>query len=159
VKIDVNFFKPFVKATQETFKVQCETEATPLKPYFKDVTQKSNIDIAGVIGLASPSFSGNISLCFSSSAFLGLMTNMLGEEYKEITPDLVDGAAELLNIIYGSAKTVIKEQGHDIDMAIPTVVMGKDLQTVHLSKGPTVVMPFETSAGQFSIEISIKSQG
>jgi hypothetical protein len=48
------------------------------------------------------------------------MGKMLGEEFKAITQDLQTGAAELLNIIFGSAKVVLNEQGYAIQKAIPT---------------------------------------
>lgn len=154
-KLDVRFFKPFIDGTIKALKVQSQIEAKPGKPYFKQ-REQSNIDIAAVIGLTSAAFTGTITLCFPAAVFLKAMSNMLDEEFTTITQDLQDGAAELLNIIFGQAKIVLNEEGYEIQKAIPTVISGSNLSTVHVSKVPVIVIPFSSSAGAFYIEISIE---
>jgi chemotaxis protein CheX len=116
--------------------------------------QQPSFDIAGVIGLTSEKFNGTIAICFPGSVFLTMMTNMLGETFTEITDDLSDGAAELLNIIYGQAKIVLNQQGYSIEKAIPTVVRGQNLQTRHITSNKVVVIPFVSETGEIHIEIS-----
>ena len=84
------------------------------------------------------------------------MSKMLGEEYTEITPDLQDGVAELLNIVFGQAKTTLNERGYALDMAIPNIVSGDSVNLDSITKGKTVVVPFETEFGPFYIEIAIQ---
>ncbi len=151
--MDVNFFKPFVEGTLETLKKQCSVEAKPGKPFTKGNGPKLNIEITALIGLASSAFSGTIALCFTKEAFLSIMSNMLGETYTEITSDLQDGAAELLNIIFGHAKRVLNTQGYDIQKAIPSIIRGQNLESVHLTKAPIIVLPFTMAQGEFHIEI------
>lgn len=153
---DAQFFKPFIDGTVKTIGVQCHLEASPQKPFFKDKpgspTQET-IEIAGVIGIVSEAFTGNITLSFTSGTFLAIMGNMLGEKYTEITKDLEDGAAELLNIIFGQAKITLNNQGYNIEKAIPTVVRGTGIRTLNMSKTPTLVLPFTTPSGPFYVEI------
>jgi chemotaxis protein CheX len=154
---DVNFFKPFITGTLNTLKVQCHTEANAHKPFFKGEGKEINCQIASVITLNSNSFCGTIALCYPESVFLEIMGKMLGETYTELSPDLEDGAAELLNIIYGQAKRVLVEQGYQVAMAIPTVIRGDKLRTRSLSREKTIVLPFETPKGIFHIEITSES--
>ncbi len=142
-KIDINFIKPFIEATIETLKVQCSTEVKVGKPFKRGPESKLEaVDIAGIIGVTSSSFSGSISLCFPSKSFLKIMGGMLGEEFAEIDKDLEDGAGELLNIIFGFAKRMLNDQGYDIEKAIPSIVTGSDISVQHLSEEATAVCPF-----------------
>lgn len=152
-QLDVKFFKPFVDGTLHTLKVQCQTEVGTEKPFIKGQQVQPDFDIAGVIGITSTAFNGSITLCFPKAVFLGLMSNMLGEKFPEITQDLQDGAAELLNIIFGHAKVTLNNQGYTIQKAIPAVIRGAGLKTTHMSKGPVVVLPFKTPMGEFHVEI------
>lgn len=152
--INVAFINPFVEGALTTLKVQCGVECKPGKPMPKDEFKtQPPLAIAGVIGIASPTFRGSIAIAFPEKTFLGVIGKMLGETYTEITQDLEDGAGELLNIIYGHAKKVLNEQGHSIDKALPTVVRGEKLNIRHMSKNMAIVLPFETEMGLFIIEV------
>lgn len=152
--INVAFINPFVEGTLMTLKVQCGIECKPGKPMPKDEFKSTPpLTIAGVIGIASPTFRGSIAIAFPEPTFLGVMGKMLGETYTTITQDLEDGAGELLNIIYGHAKKVLNEQGHTIDRALPTVVRGEKINIRHMSKSMAIVLPFETEMGMFIIEV------
>jgi chemotaxis protein CheX len=157
-QLDVKFFKPFVDGTIKTLKIQCSLESTPDKPFIKGTQPQPTFELAGVIGITSDAFNGTITLCFPKEVFLVLMSNMLGEKYAEITEELQSGAAELLNIIFGSAKVVLNAQGYTIQKAIPTAIRGTALQTAHLGPNPVMVLPFKTSAGEFHIEISTENR-
>src|SRR3954464_11630819 len=98
-QLDARFFKPFVDGTINTLKTQCNVVPTPGSPFIKGTKQQPDFSIAGVIGITSTAFNGTITLCFPEKVFLGAMSKMLGTEFPEITSDLQDGAAELLNII------------------------------------------------------------
>lgn len=153
-KTDVTFFKPFVDGTLLTLKVQCNLDAKAGKPFIKEPNPPDTYDIAGIIGVSSSTFSGTITLCFPKKVFLTLMNNMLGESHNEISKELEDGAAELLNIIFGQAKKVLNTNGHEIQKAIPTVISGIALKTRHMTQSHTIVLPFETQSGPFFIEIA-----
>ena len=152
-QIDPRFFKPFIEGTLNTMKIQCGLSATGKPPFIKGGESYMDTAIAGVIGITSEKFTGSITLCFPEQVFLGMMERMLGEAFPEITPDLQDGVAELLNIIYGQAKVVLNSNGHSIQKAIPTVIRGDKIQTSALSKNKTFVLPFSSEIGDFSIEI------
>ncbi len=154
-KVDTAFIKPFVEGTKETLKTLCEFTAVPGKPFLKKNSPPPNVDIAGVIGLASKTFSGSITIAFPEQVFVKIMSKMLGENYTEINKEIEDGAAELLNIIFGHGKRVLNATGHQIEKAIPTIVRGKSLQLTSMTKAEVVVLPFEIEVGIFYIEVAI----
>jgi len=150
--IDIEFINPFLHATTLVLKRQAETDAVAGKPFTK-LDQKYNGDVSGVIGLVSDSFSGSVVISFPEKTFLAIMSKMLGEKYEKLVPELTDGAAELLNIIFGQAKVSLNAKGYAIKTALPSVVIGSN-HTVHTkTSGPTVVVPFDSEAGIFYVEI------
>jgi len=152
--IDVGFINPFIDGVIHVFKVQGNLECVPGKPFLKSAEKPlPDTDIAGVIGISSPSFRGTISICFPEKTFLLLISSMLRETYTEITKDVEDGAGETLNMIFGYAKKILNEKGYALDKAIPTVVRGKIVSLNHLSPQGTIVLPFTVNGLDFYMEI------
>lgn len=156
-KLDVNFINPFIEGTIHTLSVQCQAPITPGKPLLKGKEEfKCQTDIAGLIGITSQSFTGSLAICFPEKVFLGLMSKMLGEQYTEITDELKDGAAELLNIIFGHAKRVLNANGYTIEKALPTVIRAVNLKIDHSGSHDSIIVPFHTEDSVFFMEIGIE---
>ena len=76
-----------------------------------------------------------------------------------VTPELEDGVAELLNIIFGTAKRVINKQQGGVQMAIPTILRGRGIRARALTDGKVIVLPFVTAeADEFQIQISLENK-
>jgi chemotaxis protein CheX len=157
VKFDMTLIKTFVEGTVDTMRVQCNIDAQVGKPYKvgEGRDHPVNIEIVGIIGLTSKTFNGSIALCFTENSFMGVMSGMLGEQITEINQDIQDGAGELLNIIFGFTKRVLNKKGHEIEMAIPSVVRGKDIEVQQHAKLPPIIVPFTSSAGEFFVKIAV----
>lgn len=158
ISLDVNFINPFLEATMKVLEVQTQTMCKP-----GGVTRKVAgdprfvADISGVIGLVSDAFNGSVVISFPAKTFLAVMSRMMGEEMKEINKDIEDGAGELTNMIFGQAKLALNEKGYGINTAIPSVVKGQGHSVQGITSGPVVVVPFETDAGPFFIEICLSA--
>lgn len=159
VGLDVGMINPFISATLKTLATQAQTEARPGKPFLVKIDDKAYpgpLAIAGVIHLASEKFEGTISILFTEKVFLAICSNMFGEKFEKITSELEDAAGELLNIIYGMAKTELNEtQGANLRPALPTVLAGDGLRIRQRTMQKIIMLPFDTSFGQFHIEISM----
>lgn len=149
---NVALINPFLAGAQKTLEVQCMTTASPGKPYLK-TKDMPDVAIAGVLTLISNEFTGSIVLCFSQKVFLKIYENMFGEKHDQITAEIEDAAGELLNIIYGMAKMELNPTGFNFQKAFPTVLTGEKMRIRQNSAKPAVVIPFETAAGPFHIEI------
>lgn len=157
VTMDVNFINPFLGAAKSTVELQAGCKVSFGKPRVKKAEEKLSVDLAGVISLRSPGFSGSVALCFPEQTFLGIYGAMLGEKVSQITDAIQDGAGELLNIIFGQAKAILNDQkGYAIDKALPTVVRGQQLQLHHTGKELTVILPFSCEHGDFHMEIGFE---
>jgi len=97
-----------------------------------------------------------MALCFQAATFLKIYNSMVGEEAKEITAEIQDGAGELINIIYGQAKTILNKNDYKLEMALPTVLVGEKLKIRHQGRAQTIVVPFESDAGPMFIEVMVE---
>ncbi|OFY98917.1 MAG: hypothetical protein A2070_12910 [Bdellovibrionales bacterium GWC1_52_8] len=159
-EFDVNFINPFINATQKVLKIQCRTDTTAGKPFVKKASDPMLLgDISGIIGITSETFNGTLAISFSEKIFVKLATNMLGKEYGQISPEIVDLAGELSNIILGQTKIELNQLGYRIQQAIPSCVWGKDHKIKHFGGGACIVVPFETADGLFHIEIMSNNTG
>lgn len=155
--VDVDFINPFITAARSVLETQAQVMLTPGKPTLKKPEDKLPMEIAGVIALSCKEFTGSINLCFRGETFLKIYEGLTGEKHANINTEIEDAAAELLNIIFGQAKTVLNDQkGYTLDRALPTVLSGDRLKLYHASKSPAIVIPFESPAGPFHLEIVIE---
>lgn len=153
--IDVTFLNPFLNATIKGLQVQCNTLAQAQKPHLKVDRTQSLGDISAIVGVVSSSYSGNVILSFPKETLLSIVSQMFGEEYKEITAEVESGAGEIANIIFGQAKLDLNALGYAVLPAIPTVISG-DTPVVHgTGAGPVIVLPFLTKFGLFYLEICL----
>jgi len=154
---DTEFINPFLNATLHVLHVQTGIEAIPQKIYLKSTSDSLNGDVSGIIAIVSDSFCGTVVISFPEITFLGIMSGMLGENYTELNKDIIDGAGEITNMIFGYAKTVLNKKGYGIKIAIPSVVTGKDHSLSAMTKGAVVVIPFNTSVGNFFVEVGLSA--
>jgi chemotaxis protein CheX len=153
--LDTDFVNPFLSATLHVLKVQSGIESQSKKIYLKKADEKLQGDVSGIIGVVSDTFNGSVIISFPEKTFLNVMGKMLGEEFHELSQDIIDGAGEITNMIFGQAKIVLNEKGYGIKTAIPSVIAGKDHSLSALNKGPSIVVPFDSNAGEFFIEINL----
>lgn len=151
--MDTEFIDPFLTSAIHVLKVQASVDARAGKPALKKSGEVLSGDVSGIIGVISESFQGSVVITFPEKTFLKVMSSMLGEEFTELSQDILDGAGELTNIIFGQAKITLNNKGYGIQTAIPTVISGRNHSFTAQTKGPVVVIPFESSAGLFFVEI------
>ena len=154
--LDVSVLNPFLKATLTTFEVQVHTKLTAGKPFLKN-GESSNLAIVGVLTLDSEKLNGKISLCFSQKVFLEIYNKMFSETHAEITDEIQDAAAELLNMIYGQAKVELNKVGHTFQRAFPSVITGVNLRERARETCPVMVIPFTSAIGDFNVEIAFSN--
>lgn len=156
--IDTEMITPFLDATTRVLLVQAATVARSGALSSKEQAQCSG-DISGVVGMVGDSFSGTVVISFPEPTFLMIMSRMMGESFAGLTEELADGAAELMNIIFGWAKAALNKKGYGIKAAVPSVVTGRNHFVHTRVDGPVVVVPFETDVGSFFVEICASQGG
>jgi chemotaxis protein CheX len=157
--IDAEFLNPFISATKMVLETQANTPVTSGKARVKKDDEQHELGIVGVISLVNPVSTGSISICFPTKVFLKIYENMVGEIHTSITRETEDAAGELLNIIFGQAKSVLNdEKGHHLERCIPTIMAGDKLRLHHQTRNPVIILPFESAAGAFHLEIIVDKE-
>ena len=151
--MDVQFINPFLEGTMEVLKTMARVEPRVGKPHMKKDKQARG-DVSAIIGMTG-SAQGSLALSFSESCILKIVSNMLGENHKEINDEVRDAVGEITNMISGVARKKLEALGFKIFAAIPTVVSGKDHAILHVLGGPSIIIPFETDNGPFFVDVCL----
>jgi len=152
--MDANLINPFIDATLNVLGTMASTRAQAGKPYIKK-DKVARGDVTGVIGLTGEA-KGTISVSFSEKSILAIVSNMFGEEIKELNEEINDAVGELSNMISGQARKILEELGRTLHGAIPSVIMGKNHTLTHMTTSPVIAIPFTTDNGDFTIEVCIE---
>lgn len=155
--LDTNFINPFLTATLHVISVQANIKAEAGTIFMRKPTDIHVGDISGIISIVSEAFTGSMVISFPEKTFLGIMSAMLAEEFTELNQEIIDGAGEITNMIFGQAKVVLNERGYGIKTALPTVVTGKNHSLSSLTKEPVMVVPFKSPVGDFFVEVCLSA--
>ena len=149
--MDVKLINPFIDATICVLETMAFIKVTPGKPYVK----RDNLavgDVTGILGLTGIA-NGTIAVTFEERCILTIVSNMFGESMETLNDDIADAVGELTNMISGQARGGLEQMGKVFKAAIPSVVTGKNHSIRHYSDGPKIAIPFNTDAGDFTIEV------
>lgn len=152
--MEEEFANPFINATINVLGMMAMIKPSPQKPHMKNDT-KSTGDVTGIIGLAGEKAKGSFAISFSEQSILRIVSNMLGEEIKSMEDGIDDAVGEITNMISGGARAELDKMGYTFEMAIPTVITGKSHIIEHTTDHPVMVVPFETEAGPFFLEVCL----
>jgi len=152
--MEVRFINPFLEGTINVLQTMAMVVPKAGKPYLKE-GKLAKGDVSGIIGLTG-SARGSLALSFSQSCILKIVSNMLGEDYRDITAEVRDAVGEITNMISGVARKKLEAEGFNVAAAIPTVVSGKDHSFIHVLGGPSIIIPFETDNGPFFVDVCLK---
>ncbi len=152
-----DFIETFVHSVQTTLDAKYQVEAAPLQWHIKGSQEDFPIVITGIVGITSEKFNGNINFSFTEPAFLAIVSKVLDKTVAKMSYTLTEGAAELLRVVYGNAKSHSQSKGYSLKTAIPAIVSGHTIQTKAVTKNPTLVVPFKTEFGHFIIEFTEQS--
>lgn len=150
----VEYINPFIKATTEVFKTMLNTEIKTGKPYIKASPYVADtliimVGITGEIrGQATISMGVEIAKKVASTMMMGMPVEELDELSKS-------ALSELANMIMGNSATLLFNQGINIDITPPTMMMGNNMQ---ISAGAmrTVCVPLISALGEFILDVSVK---
>jgi len=153
--MDAKLLNIFIDSALSVIQTMAFTKATADKARLKQDKTTSG-DVTGVIGLVSPEMKGNLVISFEGSTILAIVNSMLGSSYKEVNSDVVDAVGELTNMICGASKRGLAEyKGISLDFALPTTIVGKNMEINFQTNVPVIEIPFITDFGKFVIDITL----
>jgi len=143
----------FCNTTIEVFRTMFSIEAKPGTPRLKG-TPYPTADITGIIGFSGEA-QGSISLSFPESTALKLVSVLFGTTMEKVDMEVADAIGELANIVAGNAKKGVNN-GYQLSISLPQVVIGKNHVLSVQSTIPIVVIPFSSPLGDFVVEFCLK---
>jgi len=150
--MNAEFINPFIKGLLNVLETMAQTTLKPGRPQRKS-SEIAKGDVSGLIGMIGPETKGSLSITFDENLALTIMERMVGERPAKLDADVGDMVGEVTNMIAGSAKRDLADQGYDFGMATPVVVSGKDHTISHQVDGPKIILPFMCDDGSAHMEI------
>ncbi len=148
-----NELRHFREAVIEVMKTMANLEVHSNKVFEKHAVGWPRADVSGNIGLVGDKLIGGFALLFPRDAVLTIASNMLYEEFTDITVDVSDCVGELCNIVCGGVK---KRFSEDLKMRFnltqPTVIRGENHTQYHMIHHPVSVIPFNFDDKEFYLE-------
>jgi chemotaxis protein CheX len=154
MSMKAEFINPFLESTVNVLKTMAFVEPVPGKPYLK-TGGGSTGDVSGIVGITGDA-EGSLCITFSRGCILFIISQMFGEEQKEINDEVKDAVGELTNVISGDSRRRLEEVGHHFLGAVPSVISGQGHEVKHITKGPILSIPFGTPGGNFTVEVCFK---
>lgn len=151
---DIELVRPFIQATLETIRVQCQLDVTHQDPFFKGHGTDLKRDFAAVFSVFSRGANVAVCLGFERTVYTAVLTKMLGPEGGK---HLQDGLKELVNIIFSKVRKLANTDGRVLNRGVPAIVEGENIQVTYLSTTPVVVVPFQTEVGPFQLELILET--
>jgi chemotaxis protein CheX len=152
--LDVNLINSFVSAARGVFDTMVRLPLMSGKPHVRPSAQAVNRSFkVSVLIHFHGSADGIAVLHMSEPVALAMANALSGQAHLRINSDVRDALREVANLIIGSAK---QHLGADLHISVPKVY---DASDVHFLPGcPVVVIPFDTTAGRFVLEVGLQAR-
>ncbi len=113
--------------------------------------------ITGMIGLAG-THKGMLAIHLPEVLAKKVTGNFLGMEVEEIDNDVQDAIGELANMLGGSIKAILSDNGKDIKLSMPSTICGEEYRFQSHYDGESVILPFSAQSVPFLVELRIKKE-
>jgi chemotaxis protein CheX len=112
-------------------------------------------DVSAIIGLTGET-SGSIIISMPESLACKIASNMLMEEITSMNKNVEDAIGEIGNIVVGDARRALIQDGHQLNISIPTVVIGAGHKISRSGDVPCIAIPFSTPFGTFEVNVGLR---
>ncbi|MEA3468984.1 MAG: chemotaxis protein CheX [Thermodesulfobacteriota bacterium] len=147
----MNVGQAIIDGTREVFTtmlmVELET-GDPIEGQGGDV----QANITSMLGLGKD-IRGMLAVHCPENVAKEITGTFLGMEVQELDGDVKDAIGEIANMVAGNLKIFFQENGQDIELAIPTTVVGDSFHTSGMSGATRVAVPFTMNGSTFLIEL------
>lgn len=152
----MDFSQKIVDVTREIFETMVMVEVTPGEALAEHVS-RFQFSLSAMVGFAGFK-QGNLAIHLPEAVAKGLTGDFLGVEVDEINEDVQDAMGELANMLAGSLKPFISENGEKVDLSLPSVVYGEEYTLTVVNESDWIIIPFTVSHGDFLVGLELKRQ-
>ena len=155
-RMNVNYINPFINASIDVIKTFAGIKFEAGRPLVRN-KPGANGDVIGFIKLNGHGISGYFIIHFSTSFLNKILVTLFNGQTTPSKEEVYDLAGELTNMITGNAKAELSKKGFFFDVAVPQISHTTPEIASDLKNNPVIIVPFETQAGRFNIEASIRT--
>ena len=145
-----------IASVAEIFSSMIMLETKPGKPQQGEINPLQ-ATVTGLVGLAG-THKGMLAVHIPEELAKTVTGNFLGMPIEQIDDDVQDAIGELANMLGGSLKSMLSENGKDIKLSMPSTIYGKEYRFQSLTTGESTVIPFRTEGAQFLVELKIQKE-
>lgn len=149
--MDINKF--VVDAVTETFETMIFMDVSAGDTTTDDF-QPIKDGVSGTVGLAG-NYQGLVCIHLPSAVAMAITGAFLGMEVSSVDEDVKDAIGELANMVGGSIKFMLPEEGKDTKLSIPSVITGQMYTVDVTKKANNAIVPFRTEHGDFIVTIQL----
>jgi chemotaxis protein CheX len=150
--MDVRFINPFIKSIKNVFQTMMSQSVEFQKPYVQSsITDRPDVSV--VIGYSGDA-SGAVIMAFRKNVAEAVAGALAGVPMDLDHADFADALGEVANMVAGGAKAEF--QGLDVNISLPSVIIGEKHEISHSKVNPSLVIPCETKLGNFLAHVSMK---
>lgn len=143
-----------IESTKEIFSSMVMMEVTVIDQ--DQLAEKAVKDgISGIIGLAG-THKGVLAIHIPGPVAMAITGSFLGMEVDQINEDVEDAVGELANMLGGNVKTILSENGRDIELSLPTTISGHNYDFQTAKDVDVTILGFATDTGPFSVELQLE---
>ncbi len=149
--IKLNLFEEIVEGTKEVFSTMLMVELEEGVPVYENNAVFSS-NLTSMIGLGG-GIRGMLAVHCPEIVAKNITSGFLGMNVEELDEDVMDAIGEIANMVAGALKTSFHKCEIDIQLAIPTVVIGSSFKTSGFSGAYCISVPFSMNGERFWIEM------
>lgn len=109
-------------------------------------------NLSAMIGLGG-GIRGVLAVHCPAAVAKAITSTFLGMEVQELDEDVKDAIGEIANMVAGNLKVSFAGEGVDIELAIPTSVVGESFNVCGAARAQRVIVPLRMSGDPFWIEL------
>jgi CheY-specific phosphatase CheX len=120
----------------------------------EQVRARTESGVAAVVTMSGRYIGTGTIVCSGDSA-CKLATLFLGETYPYVNDDVLDGVAEIANMIIGNIKNVLDERIGPLYLGTPTVIHGRNFSTRNFSPSGWTIVPVKVGEAEFVVQATL----
>jgi chemotaxis protein CheX len=138
--VEPRLLRSILDAVQNAL-VMCDSQARCVG--ISTVPTREPSPLTGLIGVHGK-VSGFLTVNMAEKSAIKLVEGLLGEKYGTLTPQIVDGAGEITNIIVGGIKSTLAGSTWSFShITVPSVIIGRGYQIAYAKGLDFVCATFE----------------
>jgi chemotaxis protein CheX len=151
--MNVAFINPFIDSTVRSLEMMAGIQAEKAGLAIKE-DLITTYDISSIIALTGE-VSGSIIISVPEGLACKIASNMLMEDIRSMDKSVEDAIGEIGNIVVGDARRSLMQDGHQLSISVPMVVLGKGHKISRAGDIPCIAIPFSTPFGDFEVNVGL----